>query len=167
MRWVKYNVCLSVELMSPVFIETKTGDWIDDPSRLSRFRFRGIKYNDPIQFAHWCSEKVDVDFSGDLDDPLKFRRIYLVRFAGPESCEYTDLGLCLQNVSIFTQVEAKRGLNFQVFEDLFHLIRFELIHDGYRLSFGDYRNYSASIEKPIKTCRISTKSWINPTDISN
>jgi len=166
MIWVNYNVCLSVELMSPVFIETKTGDWIDDQSDLARFRLKGIKRSDPIQFAHWCSERVDVDFSGDLDDPLKFHRIHSIRLAGPEYCEYTKLGLCLQNVSIYTQVEAKRGLNSQVFEDLFHLIRFELIHDGYRISFGEHRNYAALIEKPHKTLRALTKSWVNDTDLS-
>ena len=166
MRWVTYNVCLSIELMSPVFIETKTGDWIDDPSHLSRFRFNGIKYNDPIQFARWCSERVHVDFSGDLDEPLKFNRIHSIRLAGPEYCEYTKLGLCLQNVSLYTQVAAKRGLNSQVFEDLFHLIRFEIIHDGYRISFGENQNYSASIEKPIKALRILPKSWVNATDSS-
>ena len=141
-----YSVCLDIGIMEPKYIETSEGDWLEEYDEIDSFELEGMPLGDEDRLAEFCAQHLEIIFDGDLDEPDNFFTIKAVELVGPKFAKI-ETGLILTDLSIYFHVEGKTDLDEEDFEDIFHLIEPTLSTEAFSIAYGDFSDYSASIEE--------------------
>lgn len=139
-----YSVCLDIGVMEPKYIETAEGDWIEDDD-LFAFALDGIPTDNEKALTTFCAKHLEIVFDGDLDEPDSFTRIAATELVGPAFARI-EASLIIMDLSIYFEVETEFELKEEDFEDIFHLIEPTLKTSKFSIAYGDFADFSVSLE---------------------
>ena len=141
-----YSVCLDIGIMEPKYIETADGDWLEEYEEIENFELKGVPLDDEEELAKFCAQNLKIIFDGDLDEPDNFTVIKAVELVGPKFAKI-EASIILTDLSLYFHIEGKAGLSEEDFEDIFHLIEPTLSTEGFSIAYGDFSDYSTSVEE--------------------
>ncbi len=146
--------------LSPICIENEdSGEMAEEEEELLSMApavLAGID-NPCVAFA----KNVTVEFDGDLDDPDKFNKIQLTGFEGPgqntaEDCSFGDFTIYgIASISDDYEDDDEEEL----LEDIFHALAINLSVNNYTIDFGNWEEYSVSLEACPATATPLSVQW--------
>ena len=108
-------------------------------------RLKGTETLDPDELTQFIKDNLKVIWDGSLDNPQHFKSYNITKMVGPAFASY-DVGLNLKSVSLFLDVEITTDDPDEVdFDDLFHVIIFELSDGDTTITLTEFESYSANI----------------------
>jgi len=152
------QVCLTFGTITTTYFENTDGDWVE-AEELEDFHFAGTEDLDSDALTKWCSENLQIEFDGDLDEPDAFSSIKALKMSGPDAAEYGASGLTIEGLSIYLSVTSPDDLSDENLEDLFHLVVPVIETDEGKMGFTDFEEYEATFEDAPSDGKALSVSW--------
>ena len=152
------QVCLTFGAITTTYFENTDGDWVEG-EELEEFSFTGTDDLDSDALTKWCSENLQVEFDGDLDEPDAFSSIKALKMSGPDAAEYGSSGLTIEGLSIYLSVTSPDDLSDENLEDLFHLVVPVIETDEGKMGFTDFEEYEATFEDAPSDGKVLSVIW--------
>lgn len=152
------QVCLTFGAITTTYFENTDGDWVEG-EELEDFHFAETEDLDSDALKKWCSEKLQVEFDGDLDEPDAFSSIKALKLYGPDVAEYGSSGLTIEGLSIYLSVTSPDDLSDENLEDLFHLVVPIIETDEGKMGFTDFEEYEATLENAPSDGKALSVVW--------
>ena len=155
------SFAISFDIISPTCIEDLKSDTIaeegEDLESAAIKVFEGV--SDPVSTFR---NSLSVEFDGDLDEPDRFKSIRLMGYTGPDRCspescsfgKFTLFGIAEISDDYADEEEE------DILEDILHAIAINMSTDKYSVDFGEWEEYSISVEDCPHNIVSLTAEWV-------
>ena len=155
------SFAISFDIISPTCIEDlESGTIAEEGEDLESAAIKVLDgVSDPVSTFR---ASLSVEFDGDLDEPDRFNSIRLTGYTGPdrnspESCSFGKFTLFgIAEISDDYAEEEEE----EILEDILHAIVINMSTNKYSVDFGEWEEYSISVEGCPPNAIPLTAEWV-------